>query len=127
MFQDRAVLFGGLDLVGDRGDDHVADLVEQQEGVVVLEVELFGPDDAQRPCLDKFDCDEQAARQAVQHATDKIVDLQRTRRLFRRHAFLGQREHRATGDQEQAAQFCEAADDVVREARRDIALGHKLA
>ena len=43
--QDGAVALDGLDLAGDRGDDAVADLVEDEEGIVERVVEDLGPDD----------------------------------------------------------------------------------
>ena len=55
--QDGAVALDRLDLAGDRGDDPVADLVEDEERVVELVVEDLGPDDAGGARLGQLDDD----------------------------------------------------------------------
>ena len=52
--QDGAVALAGLDLAGDGRDDPVADLVEDQERIVELVLEGFGPDDARGSRLGQF-------------------------------------------------------------------------
>ena len=53
--QDGAVALDRLDLAGDRGDDPVADLVEDEERVVQLVVEDLRPDDPGGPRLGQLD------------------------------------------------------------------------
>ena len=53
--QNGAVALDGLDLVGDGRDDPIADLVEDEEGVVQLVIEDFRPDDAGGARLGQLD------------------------------------------------------------------------
>ena len=54
-FENCAIAFDHLDLAGDRRDDPVADLVEDEESLVELVVERFRPDDSGGSRLGKLD------------------------------------------------------------------------
>src|SRR5215218_2798147 len=53
--ENRAVALGELDLVRDRGNDLVADLVEHVEGIVELLRQRLGPDDSRGRRLYELD------------------------------------------------------------------------
>ena len=53
--QDGTVAFDRLDLVGHGRDDTVADLFENEEGIVGFVIENFRPTDARSARFDEFD------------------------------------------------------------------------
>ena len=123
--QDGAVALAGLDLVGDRRDDPVADLVEHEERVVELVIEDFGPDDPRGPRLGQFDRHGKALALAPHRSADDVVDVQHPAGLFRTDAPLVQREHGALRDDEQASQLGEPGDHVVGERVGSRRRGHR--
>ena len=58
--EDGAVALNGLDLARNRGDDPIANLLEDEECVVELLAEVLGPDDPRGARLDQLDGDSQA-------------------------------------------------------------------
>ena len=114
--EDRAVAFDRLDLVGDRRDDPVADLVEDPKGIVRLVIERLRPHDPRRSRLDQLDRHEDAARLLAHGSAGDIVDVQLPAGLLGPDVAFGECEDRAARDDEQAPQLGQPGDDVVGEA-----------
>ena len=98
------------------GDDPVADLIENEEGVVQLLIEDFRPDDAGGARLGQLDRHRDALALALQRSADDVVDIQHPAGLFRTNAPLVQGKDGALRDDEQASQLGEPGDHVVGEA-----------
>ena len=71
--------------------------------------------------LDQFHGDGEPSRPARHRAAGDIVDIEPPPGLLRPEALIAEREHRAFGDDEEAAQLGETRDDVVCEAARGLA------
>src|SRR5215207_9520361 len=113
--QDGSVALECLDLACDRGDDAVADLVENKEGIVEGAVEALCPDDPACSGLRELDFDHEALARAAHRPAREIIDLKQQARLFGADAPLAQRKHCALRDDEQAPELSEPGDHIVGE------------
>ena len=108
------VLLHRLDFVGDRGDDAVADLVEDVEGPADQTLEGLGPDDPGGPRLRQLDADDDAAVALPDGAAGDVVDVEAAGCLVGSDTALSEGEHRAARDDEEVPELGQAGDDVLR-------------
>ena len=112
-FENRAIAFDHLDLAGDRRDDPVADLVEDEESVVELVVERFRPDDSGGSRLGKLDRCSDAASQSPHPTARDIVHVQHPAGFLRTGAPLAKGKDCAARNDKEAAELGEPGDDIV--------------
>ncbi len=113
--EDRAVAFGHLDLVRDRRDDVVADVVERDQRIRGRVLERVGPDDARRARFDEFARDGDTIAAALHRTARDVVDVEHTPRFLGTDVAFTERKHAAVRDDEHHAQLGQPRDDVVRE------------
>ena len=120
--EQGAVALVGLDFRCDRGNDLVADLVEDDERVVQRVIEGLDPDDPRTARFGQLDGYGAAVAVRPNGSADHIVDVEDPARFLRANATLMQCEHGPLRDDEEASQPGEPADYVVRQRVSDPAV-----